>query len=326
MSVLDLIPGLDAADLITAMAALAAGFSVYAVWTALLVRDPMAGRIKNVGLHRDELRQAMLAAQGNRARRRETTVDFMRRVALRLKLLKTQQADAITLRLAQAGFRSKDALVIYLFAKLALPFVLGAVAVVLVYVSDLWAMSGMMKLFTAIAAVIAGAYAPEVFVANIRQKRQQAMQKGLPDALDLLVICTEAGLALDAALTRVARETGPACPELAEELSICAVELGFLPDRRQALDNLSARTALASIRGVVNSLQQTEKYGTPLSLSLRVLSTEFRNDRMMRAEEKAARLPATLTVPLILFILPALFVVLLGPAVISAIDGLGGLK
>ena len=326
MSVLDLIPGLSAADLIIAMAALAAGFSVYAVWTALLVRDPMAGRIKNVGLHRDELRQAMLAAQGNRARRRETTVDFMRRVAQHLKLLKTQQADAITLRLAQAGFRSKDALVIYLFAKLALPFVLGAVAVVLVYVSDLWAMSGMMKLFVAIAAVIAGAYAPEVFVANIRQKRQQAMQKGLPDALDLLVICTEAGLALDAALTRVARETGPACPELAEELSICAVELGFLPDRRQALDNLSARTALASIRGVVNSLQQTEKYGTPLSLSLRVLSTEFRNDRMMRAEEKAARLPATLTVPLILFILPALFVVLLGPAVISAIDGLGGLK
>jgi len=268
----------------------------------------------------------MLAAQGNRARRRETTVDFMRRVALRLKLLKTQQADAVTLRLAQAGFRSKDALVIYLFAKLALPFVLGAVAVVLVYVSNLWAMSGMMKLFVAIAAVVAGAYAPEVFVANIRQKRQQILQKGLPDALDLLVICTEAGLALDAALTRVARETGPACPELAEELSICAVELGFLPDRRQALDNLSTRTDLASIRGVVNSLQQTEKYGTPLSLSLRVLSTEFRNDRMMRAEEKAARLPATLTVPLILFILPALFVVLLGPAVISAIDGLGGLK
>jgi tight adherence protein C len=326
MSVLDLIPGLGAADLITAMAALAAGFAVYAVWTALLVRDPMAQRIKSVGLHRDELRQAMLAAQGNRARRRETTVDFMRRVALRLKLLKTRQADAITLRLAQAGFRSKDALVIYLFAKLALPFVLGAVAVVLVYVANLWAMSGMMKLFVAIAAVVAGAYAPEVFVANIRQKRQQVLQKGLPDALDLLVICTEAGLALDAALTRVARETGPACPELAEELSICAVELGFLPDRRQALDNLSTRTALASIRGVVNSLQQTEKYGTPLSLSLRVLSTEFRNDRMMRAEEKAARLPATLTVPLIMFILPALFVVLLGPAVISAIDGLGGLK
>ena len=326
MSVLDLIPGLSAADLITAMAALAAGFSVYAVWTALLVRDPMAGRIKNVGLHRDELRQAMLAAQGNRARRRETTVDFMRRVALRLKLLKTQQADAITLRLAQAGFRSKDALVIYLFAKLALPFVLGGVAVILVYVSNLWAMSGMMKLFVAIAAVIAGAYAPEVFVANIRQKRQQAMQKGRRAALVRLAISAGAGLALDPALARGARKPGPACPELAEELSICAVELGFLPDRRQALDNLSTRTALASIQGVVNSLQQTEKYGTPLSLSLRVLSTEFRNDRMMRAEEKAARLPATLTVPLILFILPALFVVLLGPAVISAIDGLGGLK
>lgn len=326
MSVLDFIPGLGGADLITLMAAGAAGFAVYAVWTALLVRDPMARRIKSVGLHRDELRQTMLATQGNRARRRETTVDFMRRVAERLKLLKTRQADAITLRLAQAGYRSKDALVVYLFAKLALPFALGGVAVVMVYFSGIWAMTPMMKLFVAIAAVVIGAYAPEVFVTNARQKRQHAMQKGLPDALDLLVICTEAGLALDAALTRVARETGPACPELAEELGLCSVELGFLPDRRQALDNLARRTALASIRGVVNTLQQTEKYGTPLSLSLRVLSTEFRNDRMMRAEEKAARLPATLTVPLICFILPSLFIVLLGPAVLGAIDGLGGLK
>ncbi|PIW27055.1 MAG: pilus assembly protein TadC [Rhodospirillales bacterium CG15_BIG_FIL_POST_REV_8_21_14_020_66_15] len=326
MSALDFIPGLGGADLITLMAGAAAGFAVYAVWSALLVRDPMARRIKGVGLHRDELRQAMLATQGNRARRRETTVDFMRRVAERLKLLKTRQADAITLRLAQAGYRSKDALIVYLFAKLALPFALGGIAVVLVYFSGLWAMTAMMKLFIAIAAVIAGAYAPEVFVANSRQKRQKAMQMGLPDALDLLVICTEAGLALDAALTRVARETGPACPELAEELGICSVELGFLPDRRQALDNLARRTDLPSIRGVVNTLQQTEKYGTPLSLSLRVLSTEFRNDRMMKAEEKAARLPATLTVPLIIFILPSLFVVLLGPAVLSAIDGLSGLK
>ncbi len=326
MNLLDLIPGLGGGDAIVLMAAGAAGFAVYAVWSALLVRDPMARRVKSVGTHRDELRQAMLATQGNRARRRETTVDFMRRVAERLKLLKTRQADAITLRLAQAGHRSKDALVIYLFAKMALPFALGAVAVLLVYVAGIWALPPMGKLFIALAAVVVGAYAPEIFVTNARMKRQQAMQKGLPDALDLLVICTEAGLALDAALTRVARETGPACPELAEELSLCAVELGFLPDRRQALDNLAKRTALASIRGVVNTLQQTEKYGTPLSLSLRVLSTEFRNDRMMKAEEKAARLPAVLTVPLIVFILPSLFVVLLGPAILSAIDGLGGLN
>ena len=187
-------------------------------------------------------------------------------------------------------------------------------------------MTAVVKLFISILAVVIGAYTPEVFVTNARLKRQQEMLKGLPDALDLLVICTEAGLALDAALTRVAKETGKACPELAEELGLCAVELGFLPDRRQALDNLSRRTDLASIRGVVNTLQQTEKYGTPLSLSLRVLSTEFRNDRMMKAEEKAARLPATLTVPLIIFILPSLFVVLLGPAIMGAIDGLGGLN
>ena len=326
MNLFDVIPDLGGGDAIVLMAAGAAGFAVYAVWSALLARDPMARRVKSVGTHRDELRQAMLASQGNRARRRETTVDFMRRVAERLKLLKTRQAEAITLRLAQAGYRSKDALVVYLFAKMALPFVLGAVAVLVVYAANVWTLPPMGKLFIALAAVVAGAYAPEIFVTNARMKRQQAMQKGLPDALDLLVICTEAGLALDAALTRVARETEPACPELAEELSLCAVELGFLPDRRQALDNQAKRTALASIRGVVNTLQQTEKYGTPLALSLRVLSTEFRNERMMKAEEKAARLPAVLTVPLIVFILPSLFVVLLGPAILSAIDGLSGLK
>ena len=324
-----LFPGMgamDMADAITAMAAAAAAFAVYAVWSALVARDPMGHRVRAVGLRREELRRQMLAAQGNRARRTQGAVQAMGRLAERLKLLKTQQADAVALKLAQAGFRSKDALVLYLFAKLALPFALGLVVVLLVYGAALWPLPPLGKLFIALAAVLAGAYAPELFVTNARLKRQAAMQKGLPDALDLLVICTEAGLALDAALTRVARETARACPELAEELGLCAVELGFLPDRRQALENLSKRTGLASVRGVVNTLQQTEKYGTPLSLSLRVLSTEFRNDRMMRAEEKAARLPATLTVPLIIFILPSLFVVLLGPAVLGAIDGLSGLK
>jgi tight adherence protein C len=151
-----------------------------------------------------------------------------------------------------------------------------------------------------------------------------ALAKGLPDGLDLLVICAESGLSLDAALDRVANEIGDANVELGEELSLTSIELGFLPDRRQALVNLNRRTNLPSIRGVVNTLLQTEKYGTPLSQSLRVLANEFRDQRLLRAEEKAARLPATLTVPMIVFILPVLFIVLVGAAIIRVMDNLGG--
>ncbi|MEL6963722.1 MAG: type II secretion system F family protein, partial [Pseudomonadota bacterium] len=157
---------------------------------------------------------------------------------------------------------------------------------------------------------------------NNTTKRQQRLAKSLPDGLDLLVICAESGLSLDAGLERVSREISNASPELAEELQLTSVELGFLPERRQALLNLNRRTNLSAIRGVVNTLVQTEKYGTPLSQSLRVLANEFRDQRLLRAEEKAARLPATLTVPMIVFILPVLFIVLVGPAIISVMDNM----
>ena len=170
------------------------------------------------------------------------------------------------------------------------------------------------------AAVVCGAYAPEFVVHHVTSKRRKLLQKGLPDTLDLLVICAESGQSLDGALARVARELGVSHPELAEELHLTSAELGLLPDRRQALENLNQRTDLPGIRAVVNTLFQSEKYGTPLSQSLRVLATEFRNDRMMRAETKAARLPAILTVPMILFILPPLFIVLIGPAILKALD------
>jgi tight adherence protein C len=144
----------------------------------------------------------------------------------------------------------------------------------------------------------------------------------LPDALDLLVICAEAGLTVDAAFNRVAKELGKAYPELGDEFGLTAIELGFLSERRQAFENLATRVDLEAIRGVVTTMIQTEKYGTPLASALRVLSAEFRNERMMRAEEKAARLPAIMTVPLILFILPTLFIVILGPAACSISDNL----
>jgi len=172
----------------------------------------------------------------------------------------------------------------------------------------------------AIAMVFIGLKAPDIFIGNAKAKRTEAIRKGLPDALDLLVVCAEAGLTLDSALNRVAKELGRAYPELSDEFSLTAIELGFLPERRQALINLSDRVDLPALRGVVTTLVQSERYGTPLATSLRVLSAEFRNERLMKAEEKAARLPAILTVPLILFILPTLFVVLLGPAACQVVD------
>ena len=164
--------------------------------------------------------------------------------------------------------------------------------------------------------------APDIWLKNKIDKRTHAIRKGLPDALDLLVICAEAGLTVDAAFGRVARELGRAYPELGDEFALTSIELGFLTDRRFAFENLAKRIDLDSVRGVVTTMIQTEKYGTPLASALRVLSAEFRNERMMRAEEKAARLPAIMTVPLILFILPVLFIVILGPAACSINDAL----
>lgn len=176
------------------------------------------------------------------------------------------------------------------------------------------------KMLLALGAVVLGAYAPDIFVKNTATKRRKAMQKGVPDALDLLVICAEAGQSLDSAFVRVSREFGPSCPQLAEELSLTSVELGLMPERRMALDNLNKRTDLPAIRALVNALLQTEKYGTPLAQTLRVLAAEYRNERMLKAEAKAARLPAILTVPMIIFILPPLFIVLIGTALLRVMD------
>ena len=174
------------------------------------------------------------------------------------------------------------------------------------------------------AAVGVGYKGPEIYLKNKAKKRTDAMRKGLPDALDLLVICAEAGLTVDAAFNRVAKELGRAYPELGDEFALTAIELSFLNERRKAFNNLAYRVDLDDIKGVVTTMVQTEKYGTPLASALRVLSAEFRNSRMMRAEEKAARLPAIMTIPLILFILPVLFIVILGPAACSISDAFAG--
>jgi len=315
-------PGIEIEDAITGLAGAAAFLTVLAVWYALLLRPVGSRRVKEMAFRREALRSGLLAP--SRRSDRLVSTDFMRSVVRRLNLERGKKAESMSLRLAQAGWRSNDALVRYLFCKAVLPLVFGAGAVILLYVLDLYDLDPMVRLVATVAAVIVGGFAPEIAIKNQIDKRSAKLRKSLPDALDLMVICAEAGLSLDALMRRVSEEFARTGPELADELALTSIELGFLPDRRQALMNLSGRTALPGIRGLVNSLVQSEKYGTPLAQSLRVLSAEFREERMLKAEEKAARLPAMLTVPMILFILPPLFIVLIGPAIIITIDAMRG--
>jgi tight adherence protein C len=225
------------------------------------------------------------------------------------------------MKLMQAGIRTKDLAFFIIFARFVLPLVIGVVAVVMLYVLNFYPdWSGLRRYITVAGLLVTSYKAPDLWLKNKVTKRSHAIRKGLPDALDLLVICAEAGLTVDAAFGRVSRELGKAYPELGDEFGLTAIELGFLNERRQAFENLADRVDLEAVRGVVTTMIQTEKYGTPLASALRVLSAEFRHARMMRAEEKAARLPAIMTVPLILFILPTLFVVILGPASCSIHD------
>lgn len=325
MNPLDWFDGTVSPELmVTGLAAFAAVAAVAAVWSAALVRDSTADRAKVLKQQRDSLRTDLLTPERNR-QRRDVALGFVHRVIMRLNLLRSRHAAKTSLRLAQAGWRSKEAVSIYLFLKLCLPFGFGGLAALMIYGADMFHLPPAMRPLAAMVAVIIGAYLPELLVKNAVDKRRIAIQKGLPDTLDLLVICAEAGLALDAALNRVAGEMTRACPEIADEFGLTSIELGFLPVRRTALENLAARVDTPAMRGVINTLLQTEKYGTPLAQSLRVLASEFREERMLKAEEKAAKLPATLTVPLIAFVLPTLFIVLLGPAVLRVLDGLGGL-
>jgi tight adherence protein C len=318
--------GVDILWVATILSAIAAFAVLFALYTATTVRDPMAGRVKALNERREQLKAGIVASTGKRRAKltqKNETTDRMKSLLSSLKVLQEDQLKQAQAKLIQAGIRSKDAAVAVIFGRLVLPIFVGGGMALAVYVFGFKADWSEMKRFFLVAGTLIGSYkAPDIYVANKITKRTDAIRKGLPDALDLLVICAEAGLTVDASFHRVAKELGRAYPELGDEFALTAIELGFLSERRQAFENLSHRVALDSVRGVVTTMIQTEKYGTPLASALRVLSAEFRNERMMRAEEKAARLPAIMTVPLILFILPVLFVVILGPAACSIADTL----
>ena len=293
--------------------------SVLAAWSALVVHRPAAARIRAVAQRRLEL-QTQSAGSERRRQRAQLPPRLVPMLVRRLHRLQASQIGKIRGKLMRAGFRSREAVGIYAGIKLASPSLFGFVSFVLVYGVHIGNIPLAYRPLALIGAALFGFFGPDIYLANAANKRRQALQKSLPDGLDLLVICAEAGLSLDTALNRVADEMAVSAPQLSDELALTSVELNFLPERRMALGNLAKRVDLPAIRGVVNTLIQTEKYGTPLAQSLRVLSAEFREQRMLKAEEKAARLPATLTVPMIMFILPTLFIVLVGPAMLGVYD------
>ena len=320
------IMGIDVITVASVLSAVATFAVLVALYAATTVRDPMARRVKALNERREQLKAGIVASTSKRRRNitnRNEVADRVRTLLSSLKMLQDEQVQKAQQRLMQAGIRSKDLAFVVIFARFALPLVMGAIILLVVYVVDYFPTWGAFKKYGLVAGTLLLAYkAPDLFLKNKVTKRSHAIRKGLPDALDLLVICAEAGLTVDASFGRVARELGKAYPELGDEFALTSIELGFLTDRRQAFENLATRIDLDAVRGVVATMIQTEKYGTPLASALRVLSAEFRNERMMRAEEKAARLPAIMTVPLILFILPVLFIVILGPAACSINDAL----
>ncbi len=313
--------GFQEADIGIALSALALLAVLIAIYAATTVRDPMARRVKALNERREQLKAGIAASTSKRRTKivhQNDTTDWMRALLSNFKVLQDDQLKQAQLKLSQAGIRSKDWAVAVIFGRMILPIAFGGGAAIAIYGLEMFPdWSSMMRFGTFAMALLGGYKAPDIYIENLITKRSALIRKGLPDAIDLLVICAEAGLTVDAAFARVARELGQAYPELGEEFHVTSIELSFLTERRMAFENLASRVKLDDLKGVVTTMIQTEKYGTPLASALRVLSAEFRHARMMRAEEKAARLPAIMTVPLILFILPTLFVVILGPAACS---------
>lgn len=292
-----------------------------AFWLALANRHLSAARIDAASRRRS----VSAAASSSAVARNDKRAGVERLLMLAIghaRKMRLKQSDRLRTTLLQSGFRSPDAIMVYGIAKLVLPIGFLAAELLVVRLGRLFAEWSLLQALLMAVTIIFGFLLPDLLLLNRRSKRLSHLQTGLPDSLDLLVVCAEAGLSLDTALSRVAAEIRSSAPDLASELSLTGIELNFLPERRIALDNLAKRVPLPAMRGVVGTLIQTERYGTPLAQSLRVLSAEFRDRRMLDAEAKAARLPAILTVPMILFILPTLFVVLIGPAAIEVYDNL----
>jgi tight adherence protein C len=309
----------DARFLAMMFAAIAAAATVLTLAMPLFAGDNLDKRLKAVAIEREKIRQRERErlARGEKIALRRSPKQYMKTIVERFDLAKWVGQEEARAKLVQAGYRGHAPYVTYLFFRMVTPAVAMIAAVVYLFVIVDLNQPAMIKIALCIGTAYLGMHMPYLFLKNQITRRQTSIRRAFPDALDLLLICVEAGMSVEAAFRKVSQEIGSQSIALAEELTLTTAEMAYLPDRRQAYENLAKRTDLEGVKAVCVSLQQAERYGTPLGTTLRVMAQENRDMRMSEAEKKAAALPPKLTVPMILFFLPVLFVVILGPAAIK---------
>jgi tight adherence protein C len=302
---------------VTVLSAVAAFATILTLTYPLLSTDKLGARLKSVAMRREELRRMQREALNKKGQLRSTPVGFMKETIEKLNLRNILESSDTREKLSRAGYRGQAAIYAFMFFRFVMPFIVFIATIVYLFVLSKHNLSPLGKVGIAFGGAFVGFYLPDLYVKNAIDKRIGSIMKAFPDALDLMLICVESGMSVESAFNKVASEIGSQSVELAEEFALTTAELSYLPDRRQAYENLGKRCAHSGVRAVCTSLIQAERYGTPLGTALRVMALENREMRMMEAEKKAASLPAKLTVPMIVFFLPALFIVILGPASIK---------
>jgi tight adherence protein C len=305
--------------------------TIVSIATPMMNRTTLETRLKSVSTRREELRRKSREALANQNNKntgaagslRHADSGMYKRVVERLQLSRLLEDPKVVEKLAQAGFRGPRPVSTFYFFRFVLPFVFAAAVAFYLFVIKDFGLPTMNRITFAFAGLTLGYYAPNIYISNIAQKRRESIVLAFPDALDLLLICVESGMSIEAAIQKVSQEIGGTSIELAEEMTLLTAELSYLPERRQAYDGMARRANHPGIKSVMTAMIQAERYGTPLGAALRVMSKENRDMRLAQAEKTAAQLPAKLTVPMIVFFLPVLFVVILGPAILKVQDTMG---
>lgn len=308
---------------IVVLTAVAAFATVVMLGSPLFANDKLDARMRSVAIEREKMKNQRLQEMAEGAKKkniRHQSQDLTTQIVNMFNLRKALETEDLALKLKMAGLRGPGPLMTFLVTRCVLPFVGMAAVGFYIYFIDDFDLDGVMRFCAIMGGGYLGFYLPNIFLSNLIQKRQASIKQAFPDALDLLLICVQAGMSIEAAFRKVAVEIGEQSGELAEELTLTTAEMSYLQNRRQAYENLGLRTGLPGVRAVATSLIQAEKYGTPLGQALRAMAEEYRDERMNEAEKKAAALPPKLTVPMIVFFLPVLFAVILGPAIIKAME------
>ncbi|MDZ4321691.1 MAG: type II secretion system F family protein [Phenylobacterium sp.] len=316
---MDLSAFTNPANILTVFVAVATFATLVTLAAPLMRTNNLEARLKSVSTRREELRrksrEALAASKGGSLR--QTDAGLYKRVVDRLQLSRLLEDPKVVDKLAQAGFRGPRPVSTFYFFRFVLPFAFAASVAFYLFVINDFGLSGMNRLAAIVVGLTLGYYAPNIYISNIAQKRRESIVGAFPDALDLLLICVESGMSIEAAIQKVSQEIGGSSIELAEEMTLLTAELSYLPERRQAYEGLSRRTNHPGIKSVTTAMIQAERYGTPLGAALRVMAKENRDLRLAAAEKTAAQLPAKLTVPMIVFFLPVLFAVIMAPAIIK---------